>query len=165
MDNIQQPEKEPFSAVDATPQQSHVPAKLAKSWWLRWLYVVLAWLCILIAILGIFIPGLPPFDFLLLASFFAAKGSPRLYRWFQENRYIGPLLREWQQHRRIPRKAKVLSTLSMTCGHNYYLENPTPVVGSDFNCLHAGGTDLDVAQSLSFYKHLMHTHLIHKYRP
>ena len=58
--------------------------------------------------------GLPPFDFLLLASFFAAKGSPRLYRWFQENRYIGPLLREWQQHRRIPRKAKVLSTLSMT---------------------------------------------------
>ena len=114
MDNIQQPEKEPFSAVDATPQQSHVPAKLAKSWWLRWLYVVLAWLCILIAILGIFIPGLPPFDFLLLASFFAAKGSPRLYRWFQENRYIGPLLREWQQQRRIPRKAKVLSTLSMT---------------------------------------------------
>ncbi len=114
MDNIQQPEKEPFSAVDATPQQSHVPAKLAKSWWLRWLYVVLAWLCILIAILGIFIPGRPPFDFLLLASFFAAKGSPRLYRWFQENRYIGPLLREWQQHRRIPRKAKVLSTLSMT---------------------------------------------------
>lgn len=114
MDNIQQPEKEPLSVANSMPQPSDAPTKLAKSWWLRWLYIVLAWLCILIAIIGIFIPGLPPFDFLLLASFFAAKGSPRLSRWFQENRYIGPLLKEWQQHRRIPRKAKVLSTLSMT---------------------------------------------------
>jgi len=114
VDNIQQPEKKQFSEANPVSQLPATETKLAKSLWLRWVYIVLAWLCILIAIIGLFIPGLPPFDFLLLASFFAAKGSPRLYRWFQQNRYIGPLLREWQQHRRIPRKAKVLSTLSMT---------------------------------------------------
>ncbi|TCM69758.1 hypothetical protein EC844_10217 [Acinetobacter calcoaceticus] len=111
MDDIHQSEKKALSEV-LTVQQD--PDKLAKSFWLRWVYIVLAWLCIVIAFFGLFIPGLPPFDFLMLASFFAAKGSPRLHRWFQENRYIGPLLREWQQHRRIPRKMKIFSMISMT---------------------------------------------------
>lgn len=114
MDDIQQAVKKPFSTEKLTHAQDAATAKLAKSWWLRWLYIVLAWLCIVIAVFGLFIPGLPPFDFLLLASFFAAKGSARLSRWFMQNRYIGPLLIEWQQHRRIPRKAKILSTVSMT---------------------------------------------------
>jgi len=114
MDNIQQPEKTQDSELKSAQTHSDDESKLAKSIWLRWLYIILAWLCIGIAMIGFFVPGLPPIDFLLLASFFAAKGSPKLHRWFQQNRLIGPLLREWQEHRRIPKKAKILSTISMS---------------------------------------------------
>lgn len=114
MDNIQRSDHPQFSDPKAASLAPEAQSKLAKSFWLRCVYIVLAWLCIVIALIGLFIPGLPPFDFLMLASFFAAKGSPKLHRWFMQNRFIGPVLREWQQHRRIPRTAKILSTISMS---------------------------------------------------
>ncbi len=99
-------------------EQSLAPAqpvsKLARSVWARWVFIGLAWLCIALGILGIFIPGLPTVDFIILAVFFAARGSEKLHQWFRNHRYIGPLIREWQEHRRIPKKAKYISTLSMS---------------------------------------------------
>ena len=60
-------------------EQSLAPAqpvsKLARSMWARWVFIGLAWLCIALGILGIFIPGLPTVDFIILAVFFAARGS------------------------------------------------------------------------------------------
>ncbi|MFX6070870.1 DUF454 family protein, partial [Acinetobacter baumannii] len=57
-------------------EQSLAPAqpvsKLARSMWVRWVFIGLAWLCIALGILGIFIPGLPTVDFMILAVFFAA---------------------------------------------------------------------------------------------
>ncbi len=53
-------------------EQSLAPAqpvsKLARSMWVRWVFIGLAWLCIALGILGIFIPGLPTVDFIILAS-------------------------------------------------------------------------------------------------
>lgn len=92
----------------------HTELKLLKSAVGRWLCIILAWLCIVIAIFGIFIPGLPTVDFLILAVFFAARGSARLHYLLMSNKYIGPLILEWQRHRRIPQKVKYLSTLSMS---------------------------------------------------
>lgn len=52
-------------------EQSLAPAqpvsKLARSMWARWVFISLAWLCIALGILGIFIPGLPTVDFMILA--------------------------------------------------------------------------------------------------
>ncbi|MDW5466031.1 YbaN family protein, partial [Acinetobacter baumannii] len=56
----------------------------------------------------------PTVDFMILAVFFAARGSEKLHQWFRNHRYIGTLIREWQEHRRIPKKAKYISTLSMS---------------------------------------------------
>ncbi len=47
-----------------------------------------------LAILGVFIPGLPTVDFLLLAVICATKGSEKLHKWFLKNRYIGPLIHD-----------------------------------------------------------------------
>jgi len=95
-------------------QQAPSEVKLLKSAFGRWLCIILAWLCIVVAILGIFIPGLPTVDFLILAVFFAARGSERLHHALINHKYIGPLLREWRLHRRIPKKVKYLSTVSMS---------------------------------------------------
>lgn len=88
--------------------------KLARSIGIRWLCIFLAWLCLFTAVLGLFIPGLPTVDFVMLAIFFAARGSRRLYFALVNNRYIGPVLIEWQQHRRLPKRVKYISTVSMS---------------------------------------------------
>lgn len=88
--------------------------KLARSVWIRWLCIILAWLCLITAVLGLFIPGLPTVDFIMLAIFFAARGSRRLYFALVNNRYIGPVLLEWHLHRRLPKRVKYISTVSMS---------------------------------------------------
>ena len=156
MDNIQQPKKQPCSAVDVTPQHSDVSAKLAKSWWLRWLYIALAWLCILVAILGIFIPGLPPFDFLLLASFFCSKRFTAFISLVSRKSLYRAIIKGMATASPYSTQSQSIIYLKYDlCGHDYYLENPTPVVSHYFNCVHGRRADLDVAQSLSFYNYLV----------
>ncbi|WP_151777959.1 YbaN family protein [Acinetobacter brisouii] len=101
-------------SVFASPHIASTSARLAQRIWVQWLCILIAWLCIALGILGIFIPGLPTFDFFMLAAFFAARGSQRLYHWLYHNRLIGPILQQWHQHRSIPRRAKYLSTMSMS---------------------------------------------------
>ena len=96
--------------IDHTDPQN----KLAKSFWLRCIYIFLAWLCILLGTIGIFIPGLPTVDFYILASFFAAKGSKRMHEWFIHHRWFGPMLKQWNEEKKIPKKAKYASLISMT---------------------------------------------------
>ncbi len=88
--------------------------KLAKLAIIRWLCIILAWACIIMGTIGIVVPGLPTIDFYILAGFFAAKGSRRLHFWIYHNRFIGPLLQQWHEHRSIPRKAKIISLVSMS---------------------------------------------------
>lgn len=112
MENIDRMNHDVNSKV--LPQPSQPASKLARSVWWRLLFICLAWLCIALGILGIFIPGLPTVDFMLLAVFFAARGSEKLHQWFLNHRFIGPMLKEWQHNRHIPRKAKYMSTVSMS---------------------------------------------------
>ena len=90
--------------------------KISNSFWVRWTCIILAWLCIIIGTIGVVVPGLPTVDFYLLASFFAAKGSERLHAWMYGNRYIGPIIRNWHEHRSITRRVKVISLLGMSFG-------------------------------------------------
>lgn len=86
---------------------------LAKLFWVRGLFIVLAWICIILGTLGIFLPGLPTVDFYILAAFFSAKGSARLHQWFIQHRWFGLILQQWKEKRTIPKKAKIFSLLSM----------------------------------------------------
>lgn len=95
---------------------THVPQELAKSLWLRCIYFTLACLCIVLGIIGIFVPGLPTIDFFFLASFFAAKGSKRMHQWFVNHWWFGPILKQWHEHKKIPISAKIFSLLGMSIG-------------------------------------------------
>lgn len=88
--------------------------KLAKSWLIRCICIVLAWLCLAVGSLGIIVPGLPTFDFYFLAAMFAAKGSAKLHHWIVSNRFIAPILQHWQHHRKLQMRVKILSLLSMS---------------------------------------------------
>lgn len=66
-------------------------------------------LCVGLAVLGIFLPLLPTTPFLLLASACYVRGSDRLHRWLMNNRVLGKYIRNIQQRRGIPLRAKIVT--------------------------------------------------------
>ena len=80
---------------------------------LRWAWWLLAYLSLGIGIVGIFVPGLPTTVFVLVSAWAAAHGSERLHRWLLAHPRFGPLIRDWQAHRAVSRRAKWLATSTM----------------------------------------------------
>jgi len=76
------------------------------SFGVRVLLVFLGTVFVVIGVVGIFLPLLPTTPFMLLAAACYAKSSSRFYNWIMNNRIFGPIIREWREHRSIPRKAK-----------------------------------------------------------
>jgi uncharacterized protein len=96
------------------PQQSN---QLHSSSVLRVICVILAVLCIVLALVGVVLPGIPTFDFLFLATFFAAKGSTRLHRWLHQNRYMRLLMAQYQGgFKHISRSRKWMMSVSIVLG-------------------------------------------------
>ncbi|MCC6504268.1 MAG: YbaN family protein [Aquimonas sp.] len=80
---------------------------------LRWLWLSLALLALGLGIVGIFVPGLPTVPFVLLASFFAARGSHRLHAWLHRHPAFGPMIRDWEREGSVSRRAKRIALASM----------------------------------------------------
>lgn len=71
--------------------------------------MLLAYLFLGLAIIGIPLPGLPTVPFLLLAAWFAARGSERLHRWLYAHPHFGAILIDWEQQGAVSRKTKRLA--------------------------------------------------------
>lgn len=69
-------------------------------------YLVLGSGFVVLAILGVVLPGLPTTPFLLLASYFLSRSWPRLHQALINNRIFGPILRDWQTHRGVTQRTK-----------------------------------------------------------
>lgn len=70
-------------------------------------------LALLLGLIGVVLPGLPTTPFVLLAGACFVRASPRSHAWLLRSRLFGPLLREWEQHRSIPRRVKRLALAAM----------------------------------------------------
>jgi hypothetical protein len=66
-------------------------------------------LCLALAVLGVFLPLLPATPFLLLASACYVRSSERLHRWLMGNRVLGTYIRNFQERRGIPLRAKLVT--------------------------------------------------------
>jgi uncharacterized membrane protein YbaN (DUF454 family) len=65
--------------------------------------------CVGLATAGVFLPLMPTTVFLLIALWAFAKGSPEWADWVRNHPRLGPFVRDWEEHRAIPRRAKVLA--------------------------------------------------------
>lgn len=78
---------------------------------LRYIYILLGTISLVLGILGFFVPGLPRTPFLLLTAYLYAKGSPRLHKMIMDNKMIGPYVRK--VNKGLSWKATLVSIASM----------------------------------------------------
>ncbi|MCX0499539.1 DUF454 family protein [Erwinia billingiae] len=72
----------------------------------RIILLIIGWLAMALATLGVILPLLPTTPFLLLAAWCFARSSPRFHHWLLHRSPFGPYLRHWLKHRALPPKAK-----------------------------------------------------------
>jgi hypothetical protein len=77
---------------------------------LRWTFLLAGWLCLALALIGVFLPVVPTTPFVLLAAWCFSRGSQKLHRWLLDNPTFGPTIRLWEEHRVIRLRVKVLAT-------------------------------------------------------
>lgn len=80
---------------------------------LRLLFLVFGGLFVALGVAGIFLPLLPTTPFLLLAAACFARSSERFYRRLLEHPALGATVREWREHRSLPRRTKWVAILTM----------------------------------------------------
>lgn len=91
----------------------------------RWLLLAFAYLCLALAFVGVWVPGMPTTVFVLMAAWAAMRSSERLHDWLQRHRVFGPLLRHWRRHRAVSRRAKwVASATMLVCAVLCFLTAP-----------------------------------------
>lgn len=71
------------------------------------LYIILGTISLAVGVIAIFIPGLPTTPFLLLTAGLYMRSSPRLYRFIITNKYIGPIIQDFQTKRGMTRMTKL----------------------------------------------------------
>ena len=76
-------------------------------------YVILGCVFVGLGVLGAVLPVLPTTPFLLLASFFFVRSSPRLNERLLRSPLFGPFLRDWQQHHGVRPRVKVTAVTVM----------------------------------------------------
>ena len=77
------------------------------------LWRALALVCVVLGLIGIFLPGLPTVPFLLVAAWAGGHGWPRLEAWLLAHPRHGPHIRRWRDHRAVPRRAKWFASATM----------------------------------------------------
>jgi hypothetical protein len=73
----------------------------------------LALACVVLGIVGAFLPVLPTTPFLLVAAWAGGKGWPQLEAWLLAHARWGPPIRRWRDHRAVPRSAKWAASATM----------------------------------------------------
>ena len=77
----------------------------------RIILLALGWSCVGLAFIGIFVPGIPTTPFLIVALWAFAKSSKKFHAWLLNHKRFGPILQNWESHRVVPRKAKILMVI------------------------------------------------------
>ena len=80
----------------------------------RTILISLGLLCVGLGFVGVFVPGIPTTIFLIIALWAFTKSSEKLRYWLLNHKRFGPILNNWQKHKVVPRRAKILMVVLMS---------------------------------------------------
>jgi uncharacterized membrane protein YbaN (DUF454 family) len=80
------------------------------------LWMLAGGMAFLLAVIGLARPIVPQVPFAILSAFFFSKGSPRIHEWMRNHPKMGPAIRDWEDHKVIGPKMKVISSLAIIAG-------------------------------------------------
>ena len=83
-------------------------------------YLCMGCLMLVLAVIGAILPLMPTTIFLILASWFFARSSPRLEAWLLTHPRFGATLHAWHSTGAIPRPAKAMACAGMTIGFVFF---------------------------------------------
>lgn len=78
------------------------------------IYKLIGSLALVLASVGLVLPLLPTTPFVLLAAWAFARGAPSLHARIDRHPRFGPLLRDWENRRAIPRSGKACAIIGLT---------------------------------------------------
>ncbi len=104
-------------------EQGASSARLHDSRLVRALYLTVGFAAVILGVVGIVLPVLPTTPFLLLAAACFARSSQHFHDKLLANRFAGPIIREWIEHRSIRRPVKrwVYLLLALSFGSSILL--------------------------------------------
>ena len=94
-------------------QTNNTASKLNKNKLVRLLFVFIGSIFVGLAVIGIFLPGLPTTPFLILAAYFYIRSSNKLYNWLINNKILGVYIRGYLSGKGMPLRAKIISLILM----------------------------------------------------
>ena len=92
----------------------------------RLFLISLGWICVSLAFVGVLVPGVPTTIFLIIALWAFTKTSKKLRYWLLHHKRFGPILSNWQEHKVVPLRAKILMVTFMILSvilFHYSLQN------------------------------------------
>ena len=88
-------------------------SKLNKNKIIRLLFAFIGSIFVGLAIIGIFLPGLPTTPFLIVAAYFYIRSSEKLYNWLINNKLLGIYIKGYLSGKGMPLRAKIISLFLM----------------------------------------------------
>ena len=80
------------------------------------LYIAFGFLAVALAIVGVFVPGLPTVPFLLVALFCFERSSKKYHDMIMNNKYFGPALQDYYSGKGLTLSLKIKAILFLTLG-------------------------------------------------
>ena len=92
----------------------------------RVLYLTIGWVCLLLGIVGAFVPLLPTTVFVLAAAWAFSRSSERWHHWLRNHARFGETIRAWEEHHAMPRRAKRIAFLALAASYAFtaYIYGP-----------------------------------------
>lgn len=76
-------------------------------------YLLAGWAAIGLGVFGMIMPLIPGTPFFILAAWCFARGSERVHDWILGHAWLGPVIRNWREHRAIPVHAKIAALVGL----------------------------------------------------
>lgn len=77
------------------------------------LFVILGGASLVLAYIGVAMPGIPGTPFILLTAFFFVRSNKRMYNWVLKHKLFGKIIRDFQKNEKVPLKFKIFVAVQL----------------------------------------------------